>query len=540
MPYSVKIPTAVQTASAAAPSQSVLADLAVPAARPVSRRGGRFGFDAAQSNRLNRDWRTSSVSINHDLRNAIPIVRDRARDLAANDGYAKNYLRQLKTNVVGPYGFAARIAPANRDKAFRQRAKDVRQRFYEWMEPDYCTLGGEHSFVDLQNLSITGAGRDGEFAYRIIRDKSLKYGFALLPMQHELLDETYTDVLSKDRAVVLGVEYDRQTMRKTAYWFRDIPIESQLYGLLNVGNRYRIPAEEIIFAFDDEFVNQMRGISWLVQSMSDMRMLSKLEEATLVAARMRATFGGFLKRVGQNFVGAGYQGDQEDSDGNYDMTLENGVWKELPIGYDIAFPDTDFPAGIYPDFVMRNLQKQSAGLGVAGSVHSGNYSDVNFSSERARQIAVRDNYMLTQEWFTRRFLSKVAKIFMAEAQLTGALDIRLSEAAELTKVVWAGKRWAYVNPEQEVNANAMRFQMRTKSVSQMINESDDPYEPEEVFAMIQDDMDMAKQHGFEIVTDVKQPTPPPAEPAKSGQKNGFQFYGSGKKNGHHILTEELQ
>ena len=107
---------------------------------------------------------------------------------------------------------------------------------------------------------------------------------------------------------------------------------------------------------------------------------------------------------------------------------------------------------------------------------------------------------------------------MAEAQLTGALDIRISEAAELTKVVWAGKRWAYVNPEQEVNANAMRFQMRTKSVSQMINESDDPYEPEEVFAMIQDDMDMAKQHGFEIVTDVKQPTPPPAEPAKTDRK----------------------
>ena len=107
---------------------------------------------------------------------------------------------------------------------------------------------------------------------------------------------------------------------------------------------------------------------------------------------MRATFGGFLKRVGQNFVGAGYQGDQGTATGNYDMTLENGVWKELPIGYDIAYPDTDFPAGIYPDFVMRNLQKQSAGLGVAGSVHSGNYSDVNFSSERARQIAVRDNF----------------------------------------------------------------------------------------------------------------------------------------------------
>lgn len=540
MAISVKIPT-VSLASAPAGTSAPAPDATIRSvnmSRSASRRGGRFGFDAAESNRLNKDWRTSSVSVNHDLRNAIAMVRDRSRDLANNDGYAKNYLRQLKTNVIGPYGFAARINPSVRDKAFRKKAYDVRQRFYEWMEPDFCTLSGDRSFVDIQTQGITSAGRDGEMAYRIIRDKGLKFGFALMPMQHELLDETYNEQLPGDRVVVLGVEYDRKTMRRLAYWFRDIPVQSQIYGLLTVGERVRIPADEVIFEFDDEYVNQARGISWMVQTMSDMRMLSKMEEATLVAARMRAMIGGFLKRVNNNMAGAGYQADGETADGDFEMALENGVWKDLPPGYDIASPDTNFPAGVYPDFVMRNLQKQSASLGVAGSVHSGNYSDVNFSSERARQIAVRDNYMLIQEWFTRRFLNRVSRIFMKEAQLTGALEIPLRDAQQLTKVVWAGKRWAYVNPEQEVNANAMRFQMRTKSVSQMIAESDDPYEPEEVFAMIEDDMRMAKEHGFEIVTDVKQPAPPPAEAPGAQQKNTLHMFG--KKNGHQLTSEVLQ
>lgn len=542
MSLSVKIPT-VSPASVLAGSSAPAADAGIRSVnmgRTVSRRGGQFGFDAAEVNRLNKDWRTSSVSVNHDLRNAIATVRDRARDLANNDGYAKNYLRQLKANVVGPYGFAARINPAERDKAFRQKAYDVRQRFYEWMEPDHCTLAGDRSFVDIQNLAVTSAGRDGEMAYRIIRNKSLKFGFALLPVQHELLDETYTEVLPGDRVVVLGVEYDRKTMRRLAYWFRDIPVQSQIYGLLNVGERYRIPAEELIFEFDDEYVNQARGISWMVQSMSDMRMLSKMEEATLVAARMRAMIGGFLKRVNNNMA-AGYQGDGETPDGDFEMALENGVWKDLPPGYDIASPDTNFPAGVYPDFVMRNLQKQAAALGVAGSVHSGNYSDVNFSSERARQIAVRDNYMLIQEWFTRRFLNRVARIFMQEAQLTGALNIPLRDAERLTKVVWAGKRWAYVNPEQEVNANAMKFKMLQKSISQMINESDDQYEPEEVFAMIAQDMALAKEHGLQIVTDVKQPSAPPADAPGTPAQNGLHmFTTNGKKNGHHLPEEVLQ
>jgi len=473
-------------------------------------------YAAARVNRLNADWRLSSVGPNHDLRFALETVRNRARDLVNNDDYAKGYIRQMKANVVGPFGFSPKIDPSNRDPKFRENAKRIREKFYEWAEPENCSINGEDEFLDIQNLIMTYAPRDGEFCIRQIRNKKLKFGYALQMLQVELLDEMYNESLTGNRVVILGIEYDKTTWKKTAYYFKDIPIESQVYGYItSIGKRIRIPAEEIIYGFDKEYDNQSRGISWMVQSMNGMKMLSAYDEATLVNARMRAQIGGFLEP--DKDAPKHYEGDADTDDGSsISMEIENGIWKELPPGMKASFLPGDYPGAQYDMFVMQNLRRQSAGLGVAGSVHSGNYSDVNFSSERARQIAIRDNYMLIQEWLIRRALKPIWKNWLKEAQLTDQIEIPMKDQHSYEKVLWTGRRWAYVNPEQEWNANQMAWGMKAKSVTQIISESDSPYEPEEVFQQIADDMALAKKHGFEITTDIKQPTvpveTPPAKP----------------------------
>lgn len=476
----------------------------------------KFGYSAANNNRLNADWRLASVGPNHDLRYALETVRNRARDLVNNDDYAKGYIRQMKANVIGPFGFTPRFNPKERDKKFRDNANRIKDKFFEWSEQENCSISGDKDFLDFQNLAMTYAPRDGEFAIRLIIDKKLKFGFALQMLQIELLDELYTDVLPGNRIVVLGIEYDKTTLRRTAFYFRNIPIETQVYGYITtVGGRQRIPAEEIIFGFDQEYENQSRGISWMVQTMSSMRMLSAYDESTLINARMRAMIGGFLNtdKDAQQVE----KGDGEDADGNYSWELENGIWKQLPPGVTATYSDNDFPSAQYEMYVNQNLRKQSVGLGVAGSVHSGNYRDVNFSSERARQIAIRDNYMLIQEWLIRRLFKPIGKTFLREAYITGQITYPLSEFDRYAKILWSGRRWAYVNPEQEMNANQMAWQLKTKSVSQIIYESDSPYEPEEVFQMIEDDIAMAKKHGFEISTDIKQPSVPNETPAEDSQ-----------------------
>lgn len=483
-------------------------------------RKGKFGYNAAQNTRLNADWRTSSVGPNHDLRFALETVRNRARDLANNDDYAKGYLRQMEANVVGPFGFTPRINPSIRDPKFRENAKKIREKFFEWTDAKHCSVNGEDHFLDIQNLLIKYAARDGEFAVRIVRNKNMKFGFALQVLQVELLDEQYNEVLSNTRVVILGIEYDRRTYKKTAYYFRDIPVEDQVYGYTSAGTqRIRIPADEVIYGFHKEYENQSRGISWMVQTMSSMKMLSAYDEATLVNARMRAATGGFIE-VDKDAPGNVNEfGDSEYENGDYAVEIENGTWKMLPKGTKASFADNDFPSAQYDMFTTANLRRQSVGLGVAGSVHSGNYSDVNFSSERARQIAIRDNYMLVQEWMIRRFFHKVGQIFLTEAALTGQISIPMQQQELYSQITWSGRRWAYVNPEQEEQANEKKWNMRTKSLTQIITESDGNLEPEEVFAQIADDIEMLKKYKLTVVTD-NQPAPTtPAEPAPKQQNS---------------------
>lgn len=492
-------------------SQFGYAKISPPAKGEIKRGSHRFSYSAANNNRLNADWRLASVGPNHDLRYALETVRNRARDLVNNDDYAKGYIRQMKVNVIGPFGFTPRFNPADRDQKFRENTKRIKEKFFTWCEAEHCTLSGEKEFLDVQNLAITYAARDGEFAIRIIRDKRLRFGFTLQMLQIELLDELYTEFLPGNRVVILGIEYDRSTWRKTAFYFRDIPMESQVYGYLTtIGKRIRIPAEEIIYGFDQEYENQTRGISWMVQTMSAMKMLSAYDEATLINARMRAMLGGFID-ADKDANPQAIKGEEEEGDENVSWELENGMWKMLPPGYKASYADNDFPSAQLQMFRDQNLRKQSVGLGTAGSVHSGNYSDVNFSSERARQIAVRDNYMLTQEWMIRRFYRVIGRIFLKEAYLTGEITYPLAQFDRYAKIIWAGRRWAYVNPEQEWNANQIAWNMNAKSISQMIIEGDSPFEPEEVFQQCADDVKALSALGLQVVTDIKQPTVPVEE-----------------------------
>jgi lambda family phage portal protein len=503
MSLTVKIsPTSIDTASVAV----------APRSASLRRMSGR-GFNAGRIDRLNGDWRVSNSSPNADYRNALAIVRQKARDLAGNDDFGKNYLRQVETNVIGPYGFSLKINPRERDEKFRTNARRIQDAFREWCRPEHCSATGEQSFVKMQRMLFKGEARDGEYTVRVIRSRKFKFGFALQPIPVEMLDEEYNTTLPGNRFVVMGIEYDRATLRRTAYYFKDIPLENQVYGYLGaVREHTRIPAEEIIHGYEQEYVNQSRGISWMVQSMESMRHLSAYDGATLHNARARAMTGGFLETTTPD--ADPFEGDGEDEEGNTMFEIEDGVWKQLPAGLKATYPKDEYPSAQFGPFTDKNLQRQSAGLGVAGSVHSGNYSDVNYSSERARQGAVRDNFMMMQQHFIESFLTPVAEIFLSEAWLKGVISYPAAEMSRYTNHVWAGRRWPYVNPEQEMAANKIKYELRTKSISEMITEGDGDYEPEEVFQMIADDMAMLKKLGIPLVMQAPAAPAAPAKPAE--------------------------
>ncbi len=63
--------------------------------------GGTHGFAGGAINRLTASLATFSGSVNADLDGALPVLRARARHLAANNEHGKRFLSLVATNVVG-------------------------------------------------------------------------------------------------------------------------------------------------------------------------------------------------------------------------------------------------------------------------------------------------------------------------------------------------------------------------------------------------------------------------------------------------------
>ena len=63
------------------------------------------------------DFIASSFSADSELKTSLPVLRNRSRDLARNNEYAKRYLNLIKTNVVGERGFSVQVRARNDDRS---------------------------------------------------------------------------------------------------------------------------------------------------------------------------------------------------------------------------------------------------------------------------------------------------------------------------------------------------------------------------------------------------------------------------------------
>ena len=59
-------------------------------------------YDAAKTDRMNANWRTSNQSADLEMQDDADTVRSRARDLVRNDAYAKGVVLAKVRNIVGP------------------------------------------------------------------------------------------------------------------------------------------------------------------------------------------------------------------------------------------------------------------------------------------------------------------------------------------------------------------------------------------------------------------------------------------------------
>jgi lambda family phage portal protein len=464
----------------------------------IPERTFRRSYAAAAINRLTNDWLSTITSIDADIRSGLVTVRERARDLVKNNDIAKAYIRSMRVNVVGSNGFTLQMNvrkasdPKESDDDMNARIEDG---WLDWAERQHCSVSGEYSLRGIHDQLIQYNGRDGEGLQRVVHMKSSKYGLQLQVVEPEALDETKIERLRDNAWIKMGVLVN-EWRRPLAYYLRKNNPELELYTGYNVsGDHVIVPAKDLLHAFDREYVNQTRGISWMVQSMIRMKMLSGYEEAAVINARVAASKMGFFSDK-DGTADKPYQGDSQEEDGSRITETAAGTLED--IGNKNFTPwAPEYPHQQHEMFVRSTTRELASGLGISYMNLTGDLSQANYSSMRQGSEPERDYFRTIQNWFIEMYLKPLFPLWLESAIMSGGLKkVSMSDFDRVNKPIFVARAWGYVDPEKDFNSKLAERRAGATSLIQIVGEKGGRIE--DVFKDIAEEKRLAKKYGIDL------------------------------------------
>lgn len=461
-------------------------------------------FNAAQISHLTNDWVTSLGSYNSSLYRGIRIIRSRARDLCMNNSYAVKFLDIISKNVIGPDGFTLKSKAGEfvngQFTADKIAISKIQNGFYDWSNASNCTISEVISFRETCSLILKTVARDGEILIRPIESPSVnKHGYALQLINPDYLDETYNTKLPNGNHIIMGVEID-QYRKPVAYWLTKTNIETEIYSTYLSGQRYRVPAEELLHLFVKTYPGQLRGISWFAPAMLMMKMLYGFEEAKLVDARISASTTLALKYKDS---AVGDEINESNVSGGEKQTTENLIYEDVTPGRTFVVPknmepwmyDPKSPNGNESEFAMHYLRGISSGLLVSFISLANNYSAVNYSSGRLNLLDERETFRELQAWFREHFLDWNFPRYLKMALLTQSIVLPPSKFDKFNQFWFSGRSWPWVDPEKDIKAKVIALESNLETYESILTENG--IWPEEHWEQLKKEKEIFKENGWE-------------------------------------------
>ena len=470
---------------------------------------GRFGYrknapfiraySGAKTGRLVSDWGTATTSANKEIREGIRPLRARARDLERNNDYVRRFLASLENNVLGSAGVKLQAKAVDPSGRFDNQANaKIEAAWQDWGRLSNCTVTGRQTWLDVQRLVLRSVARDGAVLVRKVRNWGNPFRFALQVVEIDHLDVEYTAKLENGNTVRMGVESDKWD-RPVAYHLLTNHRGDEYLGKPTA--RERVSADEFLQPFVAERPHQVTGVPWMASAMYRLNMLGGYEEAEVTAARLGSCKMGFYTK---SETGEGYQGEV-DAAGNMVANAEPGAFEELPVGVDFKSFDPQHPSSAYGSFIKSCLRGVAAGLNVSYNSLANDLEGVNYSSIRAGLLEEREQWKAVQHWFIDHVVDPIFREWLEYALLADAIDLPATKLDKFARVEWKPRRWQWVDPLKDTQANVLAVQNGFKSRRGIIAEAGG--DVEDTFADIAADGELASGKGIAFPDD-----PPNVQP----------------------------
>jgi lambda family phage portal protein len=449
----------------------------------VAKTGSR-GFNAAKVDRTTSDWIVSPITTNEDIKNSLKMLVARSRDMAKNNSHLRKYLSMVDRNVIGESGFLLQGKIANYDPKTGEETQDKgANKIVERAWRDYgdslngfITMCGGHSWASFCSLVTRTLAIDGECYIRVFKGKMNRYNVSFQVLDSMLLDVDYNlPRTESSNAVVMGVEIDRYKRPVAYHFFEDTyPFKSSV--------RERIPADQIIPLFVQEFVGQVRGFPRTCAAILDLNMSQGYREAELVAARVSACSMGVWERPINGGGQLDFDNKPEKEDDSATADFEPGKFVIAPRGWKANFSNPTHPGQNTSEFLGVIDRSIANGLDLSYPDFANDYGSINFSSIRYSALTERDGWKMWQKFIIEFFCKKVYKIWLEQFLLSKDAPLPFSKIDKFSNVIFIARRWDWVDPLRDTKADKEAVDMLVLAPQDIIREQG--RDPDEVLEQI--------------------------------------------------------
>ncbi len=400
-------------------------------------------FEAVKPTRTHKA-RRENRSANQLSQNGAVSLREQARWLDNNNDLVIGILDKLEERVIGSEGIIVDPHPVLKNGNIAKKfASQIRAAWAEWsVSPD---VTGEFTRPMLERLLLRSWLRDGEvFTQLVSGNASGLSPVAGISFWLEALEADYVPMQSDEsQGLIQGIYKDA--------WGR--PKKYQVYKTSPVSGRQLetkdISAENMLHLKFTRRLHQARGTSLFSGVLMRLSALKEYEDSELVAARIAAALGMYIKKGD----GQTYEDDQSGTGQDRDLLIQPGMlYDDLRPGEEIGMIKSDRPNTNLESFRNGQLRAVSAGTRISYSSASRNY-DGTYSAQRQELVESTDGYFVLQDWFIGSVTRHIYRAWLNLAILSGKITVpRGLDMDTLYSAVYSGPVMPWIDPAKEANA----------------------------------------------------------------------------------------
>ncbi|ECH6085788.1 phage portal protein [Salmonella enterica] len=422
---------------------------------------------------------TITGSINKALKGSAQRLYNQGRTLALNTSIGARYVQHVCDNVVGTGLDPKPMITNEQGKMNAKVNKEIETVFWAWAgSQKRFSRNGRFNFREMLAMCEKERVMGGE-AFVVLNDEGRDLQVSILGA--DKCDWTDCRKLENGNTIYQGIEYDSETIRPVAYWFRRYDLFTQTF----TGEKYRVEAEKVFHYYIPATAEALRGVTDFLPVIKDIAHMDAFRETAIIQKRIAASSMGFIERPKE---------DNNEFDTGEDEThyqpptmvtdFEPGTIQELEAGATIKSIQATQGGDDFDKFNEAMLTSISMGLCSFKQGLTGDTSQINYSSARFGSLSERNRFKGIQNRLIDIVVMPLFEAFLQHAVLHSLVTVRMTQIDNIilnTTVI--RPKYESVDPVKDINAEIMLIDKGLKSRSAVILERGD--DPEKVFSEIE-------------------------------------------------------